>query len=353
MSSSPSFDDRAQAIAAFWSWWSYRRVAVEHALDAGQGLEPSLTAELVERIAEIDPALSWGLESTAPGQHALTVTPSGVSELYATAARWWEAAPETNGWRYQWQRAARPDAASLTFRLSGRDVALGEVRFAISRRNELVDVRVDHPQLRSLESPAAMAAAFQLLDAAIGERAVERYLGAVDVRRVWRGGSDVRELYEVFKALHAERRAIRTQGNSVWLFLDSSRDGWRGLTTVDALVRQVDHPTFDWRADVRLKLLEPRDDGLTTNAEGEALGNLEDVILSRLGSDAVFTSRETHRGHRTVRLAFDGQTPVAEWLGRLRDSDAIRWPIEVETLSDPGWTQAREILHAARMRPAR
>jgi Family of unknown function (DUF695) len=340
-------------IAAFWTWWSDARAEIEDSLGAGRDIDHARAVELSERVDAIDPSLAWELGSHGPGSYELTVTAEGNHDLYAEAARWAAACPtDSPAWSYWSLRQPARDPSGLVLRLHGHDVALEDARFSLDERSdvELVDIRVDHPVLRDISGDEAAGMALLLLDALVGEAAVERSIGVIEVGRVrWRG-ADSAALRELIRRIAEVREGEAAQGISHWVSLDSGRDGLPGILTVNASVRHIDYPLFDARAEIRLQLLAPTPFGLTTDAEAELLVRMQEKLLGAIGSDAVLTSRETHDGYRTLNIAFDGNGNVPAWLEKLRSSWTAKWPVEVRIEPDPGWIHARELL--AMTRPA-
>jgi hypothetical protein len=339
---------REDAIREFWSWWE---TAVQAVDTSGQRELPALlVSELRDRVHAIDPALVWDIGPLGPGQTILTVSAGGDPELFATAARWKAAAPaDGETWRYSSVRLPRADVPSGTLRLHGRALAIAEARYKLDARrdDDLVDLRFHHPALRRVPDAERLEAAFLILDAVLGEVAVERHLGVIEWGRVRYGGLDAVGLRSGIADLEEARLERLAAGASSWAFLERELEGSRQVVTVNTSLRQVDHPLLDTRAEVRLRIAQPTPNGFATDGEAEHLYKVQAALLSGLGEDAVLTSRETHAGVRTLVLAIDGQSRAPATLERVRSANPSL-AIELVLQPDPGWQQVKQRIELAR-----
>ncbi|MCV2392938.1 hypothetical protein OEB99_01330 [Actinotalea sp. M2MS4P-6] len=170
------------AIADFWAWWtSTGRVWAARLFD-GDGDPDELNAladDLTARVTAIaDLAFETGQGRVA--RHMLVVTAAGDPDLRDVAARWLAAAPAPDdAFEYATGRQPVPDAEHLVIELGEWPVALGEAAVALTEEAGKVHVVVSHPRFSQMPDDARGQVAFLVLDALLGEEAVEDYIGGV------------------------------------------------------------------------------------------------------------------------------------------------------------------------------
>jgi Family of unknown function (DUF695) len=326
---------------AFWSWWE------EH------GGEPGQLDALKDAVNAIDGGLEWELWPRDHDPSLLIVTAADDHALYATAARWAAAAPESDRWSFLCHRPRLPRLAG-TLVIAGASFALSELRLRISRSPSglLVDVVVAHPALAQLEPDAAWVASRRLLDAVVGEVAVERHVGEIaHAAKLRRRAVDAEELRTRVDVLADARSASRSKGIRPWSLLDTGRAGLPGILKVDRSLRHIDHPLLDARAEMTIQLVAPTPTGLVSDKESDALQTFLESILTKVNADpvaegVVVISRETHAGARTITFAFDSTGKFGPWIGGANDWNTS-WSIEVATQLDPAWDYARTLTTGA------
>jgi hypothetical protein len=131
--------------------------------------------------------------------------------------------------------------------------------------------------------------------------------------------------------------SAREGGTLAQLFLDMAANDHAPLST---------HPV---RLVVRLRLVQPREDGLVADDEAETLYSVEDAIAARLAEtlDAVFVGRLIAEGH--ANFAFYLPPPSAkkadDETGKLLAGHVAPYAPRWRTDDDPSWEYYREVLY--------
>ncbi|WP_213814442.1 hypothetical protein [Glaciihabitans sp. dw_435] len=202
------------AIAAFWTWWRESGAA---AFEKGAATNEwgAAAEEMSRRVDAINPSLSWELAGGFDAELALVVTGAGSRELRPITDQWLRAAPPaTEIWEYIDYR--RRSDLNEGFPVMYEDVLVefSDARFVmdIAPDYSFVDVDVYHPAfalLTGVEGPGG--ATFLILDALVGERDVEEFIGGVDVMHgsAPAGAVDGAALLAAIDAIKAKRDSLR------------------------------------------------------------------------------------------------------------------------------------------------
>jgi hypothetical protein len=301
---------RSDPIIEFWDWWPQARPRLTAALAAGDGgaaLAP-LGDEISRRVKAIHPKLDWELSKGSVAQHDFTVSPAGAAELRAIAARWLALAPAADDtWEFHDARQPTAGFSDAKLMLDGRELALSDVRFSVAAREHSADVAVFHPLFADLPDSARIQIAFLCLDWALGEHAVEVWVG--EVKASTTGGP---QAYTVdgLRAAIEELAAAHTE--PTWAILEGrARDGSVVLATAQMPLRSARWPRFDTHVALRLPF-EDRGNGLPTDAALTLLREFEDSLNPMLAGDGELLAHETSKGVRTLHYYVDGRTPLAQ-----------------------------------------
>jgi hypothetical protein len=327
-------DPTDDGIAAFWAWWPSIRPRIEAAIESGDWT--SIPDEMSAQVSAIDVGLSWEFGSGQRAAHHLAVSSAGDQALRVVAERWLAAAPAADAtWEFHPARQPRPD---MVLTLGGENFEPDEVTatWTVDADRERLDVVLHHPALAALEEDGRMTAVFLLLDGALGEDGVERWIGGID--------SSVEPLDGAapFPALGdaVAELAARATGEQFVVLRGEDAEGRPLFVTLNQAIKSIDHLAKDTHVEIDLGLLEPTEVGLTTNEEAATLNQLEDELLAELGSAVVYIGRETRRGRRVIHLHAVGASPqlgaIEAWAPRHLARD-----VEVRVTHDPTW----QILH--------
>jgi hypothetical protein len=198
-----------------------------------------------------------------------------------------------------------------------------------------LDVQVFHPRFADIPEPAPAHLAFLVLDWALGEDDVERWLGAVEPVVV----EPMDRIQLALLGSLVGQMAQRWAGDR-WALLE----GWHGERRLIAAVRhpvhRVDHPLFDEHVSVRLGYAsrsgEPGGDGLPTETAADDLQSFQETLVRRLGRSALLVAHETTSGERLLHLYCDSTASVVPqieaMLGAYQGGSAT-----VSREPDPAW----------------
>ena len=324
----PSGPD-ADAIPAFWSWWSTARDRVAAAIEAG---DPGrMVAEISKAVDAIDPRLAWELGPGRTARHGLVVTPEGDPAVRAAALRWLQAAPPVDGtWEYH---ASRQASVLGRLAMGGVDVDLTAYRAIASwdEARERVDVRLWHPALADATDQLRQHVAFLFLDNLLGEDDVERWIGSIDPLEAPIEGRTPDEL-----RAEVARRATEATGES-WI-LGQRPDG--ALVVANAAAKPIDHPFAATRLTITVEEGMEQFAGTERKADIEAA---EDRLVEALAPVGVVqlghvTERRRRRSYLMCRDGAAARAIAGDWATTVPD---IRPKVDVA--ADPGWTVRGEL----------
>ena len=260
--------------------------------------------------------LEWELGPGVTSRHVLVVTAAGNPDLRGTARRWRRAAPPPDAtWAYS---DVRLPASSLTWSLhfAGHqvDAASTLVDVRIDKTRACADVLVHHPTLALMKPRDRETLCFLLLDNALGEAAVEIWLGEVTPSVTPPpSGRDLAKLQQVVRELgeaHSD-----DSGAPHWAILRGSGPQGKEVVALAKLpLRPMTAPHLDTHVSIDL----PFDDVLPSGMPGErsltqlrAMQHHLDVQLSGSGNAV---AHETSDGTRRLHLYVDSTTPAVEQL---------------------------------------
>ncbi len=327
-------DPRA-GIAAFWAWWPQVSGKLDRALAAGElsGVDRMLSS----KVAAIHPDIAWELTAGRKARNALVLSPEGSPVLRAVTERWLRAGPGADDvWEYHPARQSDLREFECSFQLGRHMFDPGKARFGteVDHDRARVHVLVHHPDFPFLDDADRLRAAFLMLDWALGEDDVERWLGEIRVTGVEQP-HDVAGVRTVVTELAGE------YGADDWTLLEGIDD--RGQT-LEAQVRvpfpRMDHPLFDLHGAIRIGY-RAGEDGQPTEEESAALDVISKGLLGRLGRSAVLTAVVTTGGVRNLHLYADheGVVPgqVEAWAAQQPRPVSAAWT------PDPGWEILRTL----------
>lgn len=318
------------AIAAFWTAWPTIQAGLVKAIDTGDvnayGDLPKQISRLVEAIHE---DLQWELGPGERAEHCFMMSAVGDPELRVLAERWLASAPKDDPvFEHVAARRARP---GVSIAIQGHHVEPAEmlVRARTDDTRERIDVEVWHAAFTSMPEDLRGTVTFLMLDGALGEDDVERWIGAVEPisNKPW-GGIPLPKLVDEVDALRARATGDR------WVVLKGEREGRPIFASVNRALKRIDHLLCSYRVELAIALRDVDDQGLPSKDELAAIAEGEDRLLESL-QDAVFAGTTTHAGHRTLVFYAMESSPM---LARLETfAREAGWSAEVRIERDPTW----------------
>ncbi|MGJ6121434.1 DUF695 domain-containing protein [Mycolicibacterium sp. Y3] len=321
------------AIDSFWGWWRANgAAAVNAAIEAGT---PEAAVPLLSpRVASIDERLSWELGPGQRSAHQLIVTAADPAER-AVARRWLNAAPPADTvWSYSDYRQRRT-LGMFTITVGSSRIHYCDVIVGVQRMHAHLDVQVYHPSFADAPQRQRLEVAFIVLDHALGELDVEKWIGGVDVvthRPV--DGYPLAELVGVVDALAAENTLH--DGSPAWAAMQW--DGEDGPVVANAQVPlcAAAAPNLDTHCALQVPYSVVDETGFPTDHTWDALADLHEVLDSTLGSSGRVVARETIAGTTTMHVYLDSSAVDADVLTAIA-STWTQAPASATCEHDPGW----------------
>lgn len=335
-------DPRLGAVATFWSWWADEgAAATTRAVVDG---DPGRVAETLSRHVEaIAPGLAWELGRGTGAAHVLVVTCDGDPELRGTARRWRLSAPPADAvWEFADARLPVADLDGVRLVLDGVELDLGSATAGAYVRGAALDLTVHHPRLADVPEPGRGTAVFLMLNVALGEAAVETWVGAVEPTVL--APLDPVPLAGLRSVVDELRdRFTDDRGDPVWALLDGTApDGSPVLGMAQVPLRSATAPHLDTHVRLTVPFRDRTPHGLPGDGSLRALRALEDHVTARLGGSGRIVAHETARGVRVLHAYVDGGTPAAEQL-RAATSGWDEGRVRIEVTGDPGWELVRHL----------
>ncbi|REE98951.1 DUF695 domain-containing protein [Thermomonospora umbrina] len=320
------------AILEFWDWWAQTRLQVEAAL--GDELSADQIEQLSLRVHRIHPELQWELGRAESGEPVLTVTGGGSAELRGLAERWLRAAPpDAAGWSLHAARQADPEMLGQRLMLGDHEFDLEYVRLGMRVDNTRARIHIAayHPDFLFVPQEAQLQVALHVLEWALGEDDVARWIGEVTVAVEAPVDSLPPSMLAAVVGQVAEPFREPT-----WLMGEGRTPrGHPAMLGARFPLHRQDHPLCDLHVAFSVPYAHSNPNRLPVEPSSSALRDLEKK-LDGLGSGAVLAVRETGDGLRVFHLYVDPDSGV---LARL-DQMASGWPegkAKVASTPDPGW----------------
>lgn len=337
-----SRDPQPVAIPQFWEWWSTVRTRFEAALpqllpngpsgpggpDGPDG--PDENAELVEQlsthVAAVHPDLVWEF-GAGP---SLTLSGAGAGMLRGITERWRVAAP-ADGWDYRAARQADPEALAGKLKVDEDEFDLEYVRFGLRADTGRARVHITayHPDFLFVSEETQAVVAGRILDWALGEDDVARWVG--DVMTVTEPPVD--SLPPTMLPAVVDQIAVR---EPVWLSGEGRTPlGHTARVVVRFPLHRQDHPLCDLHATVTLPYAHANPDRLPVEPSASALRIFEDA-LTALAPGVVIAAHETGDGKRVFHVYADPESGAVAELDQLA-ADWSEGRAKVVSRPDPAW----------------
>jgi hypothetical protein len=168
-------------IAGFWEWWPGVRGRIQAAIES-DGFNDALVAEIAAHVTAIHQDLDWELGPGGEARHAFCLSPKGDPVLRKVTERWLRTAPARDAvWEYHPARRGGHEVSGARLKIGGFDLLLSDfsLAFEIDEMRELVSVECFHPAYPDMPDNLRGTATFLMLDDALGEDGVERWIGGI------------------------------------------------------------------------------------------------------------------------------------------------------------------------------
>ena len=323
----------------FWRWWTAEGADQMAALldSPGQEAGSAITERLTRRVAGVDPRLTWSLAPGVNAKHRLIVSANGNPELLFIARRWLRRAPDASRlWEYADQRPAVAQLVGHTIDVDGIEVSLDDITATWARRGDWLDVRLHHPLFAGHLDEINARIAAHVLDAVVGERDANLWVGRVTHPR------DGQPAAAPVEGIRAAVRDLRTEltdhvGKPIWTTFSGMSNG-RPVTAA-ALVKLT--PALAPQLDFHVNVVVPFVDLNTVGEPSEmALSQLNALVAGledRLGRSTLLVAHETARGHRTLHFYIDSMTSAGEQI----KAAFVEWrqgKVKSDATADPHWS---------------
>jgi hypothetical protein len=255
--------------------------------------------------------------------------------LRGIAERWRMAGPADDAeWEYHAAFPAEPSAFGVPLRVADLELDPAEsmVMAMPDDRRYRLDLLVHHPAFGQLPEPARNRVASTLVGWALGEDETDRWVGRIDATEAEPlDPVPVRMLSSVTAQL-AER-----WGGERWATLEGSFDDLRLIAEVRHPLHRVDYPLFDEHIAVRLPYSDSEPDGLPSHLARAELKEFQEVLLSRLRSDALLVAHQTASGERLLHFYANSASRRAYAIRGLLHKHLLGALATVQAEYDPGW----------------
>lgn len=326
----------APSIEAFWKWWGDGGRAECEAAVASRSWE-QITDTIDGLVEAIDPGLQWEFGKGSLSANVLCISGAGNAELRPTAERWLMAAPASDDvWEFRSARAPDPSVFQdgVALRIGDRDLSPADLRLTtwIDDDRQVMDVMMWHPDLVAADEEVRHTAMFLMMDWLLGEDAVERWIGSVDLADAEPAGA-LRPTAFVAAVEDLERSNLEP----TYALMSGTIANRPVIILARRPLKSVEFPLFDLRIDARIMVGdETTPEGFPTPGRLEVLTELEEELSATLGEAGVVAAVLTRDGVRTFYVYCDqeGMAPA------LAQSWVSAHPEETIVLSfelDPAW----------------
>jgi hypothetical protein len=324
-------------IDAFWAWWPEAAVRIGAAIEQAKIEEP-LIAEVTGRVQAVHPKLTWELGPGSTARHAFSLSPNGDPELRRLTERWVRAAAAADGvWEFRPARLGAPAFSGAQLQVAEHTVALADMRFmvALDPNRELMGVTSFHPQFAAMPDDLRGMTTFITVDRILGEDTVQRWLAGIrtSVEPLEKGAPS-----EVLSQA-VELLSRNATGERFSTLRGQAPDGRPVFATINLALKWIDHLACDTHLAVDVALLESTPDGMPSEAEDEALNDIEDELEEMITGDAVYFGRETVHGRRALHWFVVPDHPIRPALEAWAARNAKR-DVRLTWSPDPRWQTA-------------
>lgn len=325
-----------EGIEEFWSWW--RSEGRADLIDALGGADSDIAERVSQQVSILNPGFEWQLTPREDGRYIFAISSGGnpVGRVMAeTAMRWAPVDDDTFDYA-----AARVAVALDPFEYGGVFVDPGAVVVAVEPDElyEQLDMEVWIPGAGDLGAEEQERLGMLLLDMALGEDDSERWVGIVD---------------PADDPPAAGVSLIDIHGPIAQFATTVTGEGWKVyerplgpseplLVSMNVAAKHIDHLLKQMHVEIRIKFTEVTAMQMPSDSEVARVADIEEELLTRLGSDMVFAATETGLGQRVLHLYGADPDHVEGILDAY--ADHATHDILYEVAVDPGWLMLDELV---------
>jgi hypothetical protein len=298
--------DRADAIAAFWSWWAAHRDGLASWVGTRDVVQDDIDA-ITAHVHAIHPELTWEFGAGRVARHGFALSAAGDASLRVLAETWRAAGPgDDPDFEFHCSKQAMPPEAlaQVKLGLGPHELAFADVAFAteVDEARNRVHVTLHHPIFGQVPEEVRGRVMFIVLDNVLGEDTVASWLGALETSgdAAPDGAADGPTLQRMLAAIGEQ---WSTTAWRMYQGLDEHQQ--RHLLALDAGARRWRHPLHDTVATLTLTYA-PGEEGLPAPDDHAAMGEWEDALLRDLDA-ALHVATETGAGERVLTLVLRGE----------------------------------------------
>jgi hypothetical protein len=320
-----------EGIRSFWVWWSTARHQILRAIEVEQTFSDRLIEDIASHVSAIGD-LDWELSPGKTAKHAFCVSPKGDPQARLITELWRHRGPNPDEtWEYF---AARQGTQASRIEIGGVQLDRDDlmVSFEVDTGRERIDATYFHPRFAKLSEKLQTTSLYLLLDGALGEDAVERWLGRIEAT-----SKRLENTLPFSQFREALSKLERTATGEQFVLMEGKTEaGARVVITCNQSLKRIDHLLHTMHVAVDLVILDQNPQGLTTSADAEKLNELEDELTAALAGLAVYFGRETKPGHRVLHWYVAEDSAAKPIIERWAAQHAERDP-HVEWIRDPTW----------------
>lgn len=264
------------------------------------------------------------------------MTAANDSILRVEARRWLDAAPAAGQvWSFSDLLPPKPEEA---IELEGHTYRVDECLVAMRTGTSLIHASVYHPSFVLTSAPVKKAA-YLLLDALLGERAMESWIGGVDAVPDPDPGSVPLHLLRAEVDSRA-CRVVSQEGRPKWYRRESEQDGAPPEVKVAPPLDPIVAPLSTEHVVATVEYSDRDAQGMPGPNARDRLSDLEELVSGRLTEHEWLVAVETGSGRRRFHFYRDPtvatRTPLDRWLAKWTDG-----PTSLHAENGPGWDQVQ------------
>lgn len=166
-------------IEDFWFWFASEAEILARLLDSNRA--EKLAAALDPRVARLHRDLAWEIGPGKKTPYALTITSAGNRNLRPETDRIIISSPSIPDWEFYPARQAGIMPKEVT--LHDRNITVATAEWMFSPKDDLdsgkIDLVITNDHLATSDKNSSFSVVFLVLDALLGEDAVEEWIGKI------------------------------------------------------------------------------------------------------------------------------------------------------------------------------